>query len=238
MTAKRWFCWLCCTAFFAASTPAVAQTITGSSLAFRSSGSGSGNWTLSENGYLGTYFSLAAPGSVTLGVNASGSTTDATLPHMNIVVADTKTGFDVTSGFTNYQHAFDLPAGTYFVRTEFNNDVPSANRQLTVANLSISGATSVSNTTSQTINNTNALAAADTYIAKYRKGPAELNLVGLAPGTQVHVKLKQHDFRFGTAVGGTDLNSVNSYLNNPTYSNFLLSHFNAITPGNAGKWAY
>ena len=37
-------------------------TITGSSLSHRSSGSGAGNWTLSENGYVGTYFTLAAPG--------------------------------------------------------------------------------------------------------------------------------------------------------------------------------
>jgi endo-1,4-beta-xylanase len=215
-----------------------AQTITGSNLSYRSTGTGSGNWTLSDNGYEGTYFTLAAPGQVMLSVNASGSTTDGILPHMNIAVADTKAGFDVSSGFNNYQKTLSLPAGTYFVRTELNNDVPSANRQLTVANLTISGATSVSNTSSTSTNNTNALAAADTYVANYRKGAADVNLVGVAPGTQVHVKLKQHDFRFGTAVGGTDLNSVNSYLNNPTYSNFLLSHFNAITPGNAGKWAY
>jgi GH35 family endo-1,4-beta-xylanase len=199
---------------------------------------GSGNWTLSDNGYEGTYFTLAAPGQVTLTVNAAGSTTDGILPHMNVVVADTKAGFDVASGFSNYQHVFNLPAGTYFVRTEFNNDVPSADRQLTVANLTISGASSVSNTTSQATNNTNALAAADTYIANFRKGPAQLNLVGVAPGTQVQVKLKQHDFRFGTQVGGTSLNEVNGYLNNATYSNFLLNHFNAVTPGNVGKWEY
>ena len=101
---------------------------------------------------------------------------------MNIVVADTKAGFDVAAGFNNYQHTFDLPAGTYFVRTEFNNDVPSANRQLTVGSLNVSGATSVSNTTNQTTNNASALAAADTYIENYRKGPAQLALVGAAPG--------------------------------------------------------
>src|SRR3954462_9739183 len=164
---------LCCIAFLAVATPAVPQTITGSSLAFRSSGSGSGNWTLSENGYLGTYFSLAAPGSVTFAVNASGSTNDSLLPHMNIAVADTKAGFDVAAGFNNYQHTFDLPAGTYFVRTEFNNDVPTANRQLTIANLTVSGAT-VSNTTSTTTNDASALAAADTYIANFRRGPAHV----------------------------------------------------------------
>jgi hypothetical protein len=45
----------------AVASPVAAQTIAGSSLSHRSSGSGSGNWTLSENGYVGTYFSLAAP---------------------------------------------------------------------------------------------------------------------------------------------------------------------------------
>src|SRR4051794_10447622 len=183
-----------------------AQTISGSGLSYRSTGTGSGSWTLSDNGYVGTYFILAAPGQVTLTINAAGATTDAVLPHMNVVVADSKAGFDVSSGFNNYQHIYNLPAGTYFVRTEFNNDIPSANRQLTVANLTISGATSVSNTSNQTTNNANALGAADTYIANYRKGPADVNLVGVAPGTQVHVKLKQHDFRFGTQVGGTDVN--------------------------------
>src|SRR5690242_6821907 len=76
-----------------------AQTISGSSLSYRSTGSGAGNWTLSDNGYVGSYFTLAAPGQVTLNVNASGASTDAVLPHMNIVVADTKAGFYVASGF-------------------------------------------------------------------------------------------------------------------------------------------
>ena len=57
--------------------PVAAQTIAGSSLSHRSSGSGSGDWTLSENGYVGTYFSLAAPGTAPLRVNASGATNDA-----------------------------------------------------------------------------------------------------------------------------------------------------------------
>src|SRR3954468_921604 len=70
-------------------------TINGSNLSLRSTGSGAGNWTLTDNGYVGTYFTLAAPGAVTLTVNASGSTSDSVLPHMNVVVADTKTGFDV-----------------------------------------------------------------------------------------------------------------------------------------------
>jgi GH35 family endo-1,4-beta-xylanase len=214
-----------------------AQTFTGSSLSHRSNGSGSGNWTLDENGYVGTYITLAEAGQVTLTANALGATSDATPPHVNFVIADTKIGFDVTSGFNNYQHTFDLPAGTFFVRTEFNNDVPTADRQLTVASLDVSGAM-VNNTTNQSANDSNALAAADTYIENFRKGPAQLALSGVAPGSEVHVKLKQHEFRFGTAFGGTNLNDVNGFLNNANYSNFLLDHFNTITPGNAGKWAY
>jgi endo-1,4-beta-xylanase len=217
------------------------QSFTGSSLSHKSSGSGSGNWTLSEDGYVGTYFTLDNPGPVTLTVNASGSSTDAVAPHMNIVVADTKAGFDVASGFTNYQHTFDLPAGTYFVRTEFNNDVPTANRQLTIGNLSVSGATSVNNSTSTASRNTSALAAADTYIENFRKGNVQIALSGVAPGTSVHAKLKRHDFNFGTAVASS------SYLRAPgtpgasssaaQYQQALAdSRFNSLAPENDGKW--
>jgi hypothetical protein len=43
-------CLLSCLALLAIACPAVSQTITGSSLSYRSSGSGAGNWTLNENG--------------------------------------------------------------------------------------------------------------------------------------------------------------------------------------------
>src|SRR5262245_34983345 len=235
---------LCLVSIASLSIQASAQPITGSSLSFRSSGSGSGNWTLSENGYVGTYFSLAAPGAVTLSVNASGSTNDASLPHMNIVVADTKAGFDVAAGFNSYEHTFDLPAGTYFVRTEFTNDVPAANRQLTVANLGISGAV-VSNTTSATTNDANALAAADAYIANYRRGPATVALSGLAPGTQVQLKMVRNAFNFGTMVQGFDANVFlaptapgDTTSTAARYQNFVNSHFNILVPSNMGKWAY
>src|SRR3954465_13577732 len=68
---------------------ATAQTFTDKCLSYRSTGSGVGNWTLSDTGYVHYYFTLAAPGQVTHSVNASGSTSDATLHQMNIVVADT-----------------------------------------------------------------------------------------------------------------------------------------------------
>jgi endo-1,4-beta-xylanase len=220
-----------------------AQTFNGSSLSHKSSGNGSGNWTLDENGYVGTYITLASPGDVTLTVNASGSTTDAVAPRMNIVIADTKAGFDVASGFDNYQHTFDLPAGTYFVRTEFNNDIPGADRQLTVGSLNVSGA-SVSNSNNSSTKNANALAAADTYIGNFRRGPADVAAVGAAPGTPVHVKLKTHDFLFGTAVGGiNNLPSAAWIAPNPApgsdaanLQQRILENFNAVVPGNAGKW--
>src|SRR6188768_2007958 len=78
-----WFTLACAPAMHAQTT------ITGSSLSHRSTGSGSGNWTLSDNGYVGTYFTLANAGQVTLTVNASGATTDGVLPRMNLAVADT-----------------------------------------------------------------------------------------------------------------------------------------------------
>jgi endo-1,4-beta-xylanase len=225
-------------------SPVSSQTFTGSSLSHRSSGSGSGNWTLSENGYVGTYFSLDTPGSVTFTVNASGSTNDALAPHMNLVVADTKVSFDVTSSFNDYQHTFDLPAGTYFVRTEFNNDVPTANRQLTIGSLTVSGA-SVSNTTNTSTNNANALAAADTYIEHFRKGPANVELLGTAPGSAVNVRMVRNAFNFGTMVQGFDANVFlapvtpgDTTSTAARYQNFVKEHFNILVPSNMGKWAH
>jgi GH35 family endo-1,4-beta-xylanase len=223
---------------------AASQTVAGSSLSYRSSGSGSGDWILSENGYVGTYISLPAQGPVTLAVSASGATNDLVAPHMNLVIADTKVGFDVAAGFANYQHTFELPAGTYFVRAEFNNDVPTANRQLTIGSLDISGAT-VSNTTNAATNDANALTAADTYIANFRRGPATIALSGVAPGTQVQVKMVRNAFNFGTMVQGFDPNVFlaatppgDTTSTAYRYQNFVNSHFNILVPSNMGKWAY
>jgi GH35 family endo-1,4-beta-xylanase len=206
------------------------------------------DWVLNENGYLGTYITLDAPGQVTLSATATGNTTDAVQPRMNFVIADTKAGFDVANGFGTYQHTFDLPAGTYFVRTEFNNDVPNADRRLTVRSLDIAGAT---------VQNSNelgtealrarlgalALASADTYIENFRKGNVTVDLAGLAPGSIVDVSLKRHAFNFGTAVPGGSVNAVNNVLgSNGTalqnnYQSRLNRLFNAVVPENAGKWA-
>lgn len=218
------------------------QAISGSNLSHRSSGSGSGNWTLSQNGYVGTYFSLASPGSVTFTVNASGASTDATLPRMNLVVADSKVGFDVASGFNNYTSTLDLPAGTYFVRTEFSNDVQSANRQLTVGSLTISGAT-VSNTTNAATNDASALAAADSYVANFRRGPAHVELLGATPDTPVEVRMVRNAFNVGTMVQGFDANVFlapvapgDTTSTAARYQNFVSNHFNILVPSNMGKW--
>jgi GH35 family endo-1,4-beta-xylanase len=223
-------------------SPALSQTITGTGMAFRSSGAASGSdWMLSENGYVGTYIKLDAPGDVTVTAQASGQAGGGVDPNMNIVIADTKAGFDVASGFNSYSHTFSLPAGTYFVRTEFNNDVPTSDRRLTVRDLTFSGAT-VENTTTQTTNDGYALAAGDTYINNFRKGNAQVTVNGVRPGSPVRAQLTQHAFNFGTQVGGTFVGGggntfdVNTYLNNTNYTNFLTKYFNTITQGNAGKW--
>ena len=116
----------CCAIVVDTVSIAVAQTTTGGSdLPLRSSGTGSGSdVTLTDNGYVGTYITLANPGAVTLTVDAAGLS-DAGAPHMNIVVANNTAGFDVASGFNHYSSTVNLPAGTYFVRTEFTNNQPT-----------------------------------------------------------------------------------------------------------------
>jgi GH35 family endo-1,4-beta-xylanase len=215
-------------------------TINGNGIALHSTGSASGNaWILDRDGYVGTYITLAAPGDVTINVQAEGTPDGGVDPNMNVVIADTKAGFDVVPGVGIYSHTYSLPAGTYFVRTEFNNDVGVTPRQLTVDNITVSGATVVNASTTS-----NALAASDTYIANYRKGAATIGLSGLAPGTPVQVSMKRIAFNFGNAVPGTSQGGINTYLGNgntPQQTNYqahLNQNFNAITEENAGKWAY
>ncbi len=209
-------------------------TINGNALAMRSSGSSNlSSWVLNDNGYVGTYVTLPTAGNVTITVNASGTSFGGVAPRMNISVADSLIGFDVAAGSAAYPNTFALPAGTHFIRAELANDPLKTSRALTVSSLQLDGA-SVANSNS----NANALAAADSYIQNYRRGLAKVALTGVAPGTPVTVSLRRHDFRFGTAVGGTTLNGVNSFLNNANFSNFLRNNFNTITQGNAGKWTY
>jgi GH35 family endo-1,4-beta-xylanase len=230
-----------CAIWFAAVARAQ-TTISGSAMALKSTGSGAGTWTLDRNGYLGTYINVASQGNVTIRVNASGTASGGISPHMNIVLADTKAGFDVTSGINPYEHTFNLPAGTYFLRTEFNNDLEVSPRALAVQNVTVTGA-SVSNSSTTS----NALAASESYIQNFRKGNVNVGLSGLAAGTTVSVNLKRHAFNFGTAVpggfsgSGTDINNYlgsNGTTKQINYQSRLNLNFNALVPENMGKWAY
>jgi hypothetical protein len=88
-----------------------AQSVNGNALALRSSGAASGaNWTLNDNGYVGSYVTLASPGNVTISVQASGQAAAGIAPRMNIAVDGLSAGFDVSAGVNTYQHTFALPA--------------------------------------------------------------------------------------------------------------------------------
>jgi GH35 family endo-1,4-beta-xylanase len=206
-------------------------------MALKSLGSGSGSWTLERDGYVGTYVNLTAPGSVTVRVNAAGTPSGGINPRMNIVLADTKVAFDVAPGLNAYEHTFDLPAGTYILRNEFNNDLELSSRALTIQDVTVTGAM-VSNSSSSS----NALAAADSYIQNFRRGNITIGLSGAMPGSTVGVSLKRHAFNFGTAVPGNSTTDVNNYFGSSgtarqmNYQARLNQNFNAIVPENAGKW--
>lgn len=226
-------------AAFYAGCASAQTTVSASSLAFRSSGSASGgNVTLTSDGYLGTYITLAAPGDVTIAVNASGTAASGISPRMDIAIDDSKATFDVASGFNAYQQTFSLPAGTHFIRTDFSNDPEKSSRALTIGSLTVNGATVVNANTPQL-----ALDAANSYIENGRKGDAHLQLVGATPGSQVHIELRNHAFNFGTAAADPS-GGVNYWQANPAvgstaykYQAFIKTHFNMLVPENAGKWA-
>ena len=216
-------------------------TINGSNLALRSSGTVNGSFvTLNQNGYLGTYVTLASPGSVTLTVNALGATTDGTAPNMDISVDDSTASYAVTTGFNDYTTTVNLPAGTHFIRTDFNNEayngaVATTNRTLTVQNLRITDNSTAHNnvTVANSDTNSNSLAAADTYIANFRRGNASVAVSGIAAGSQVQVNMTKLGFDFGAAIGQST-----SVLNfNTNLQNFLTKNFNMLVPANAGKWS-
>src|SRR4051794_22974750 len=100
MTRRHILTLACLLAIVSSARFASAQTtINGKDLALRSSGSISGNtnWAFTNDGYLGTYVTLAAPGDVTISVNASGTAASGVAPRMNIAIDDSKAGFDVAS---------------------------------------------------------------------------------------------------------------------------------------------
>src|SRR5204863_6928962 len=104
-----------------------------------------GAWNLSGTGYVGTYITVpAGGGTVSFTINAAQGASGAGTPHLNLVVADTKVGFDVsTPSATNYNTSAFLPGGTYFLRTERNYLAPAlaSTRAATINSITLNGAT-------------------------------------------------------------------------------------------------
>lgn len=220
---KRLFLFLM---FVSAAPNAAAVTVGGSALALRSVGGPDGNgWYLDRNGYVGTYIEVTQPGNVAVDVVAEGSSS----PNMSVVIADSRASFTVTPASHTYSQNFSLPAGTYFVRTELNNDVGVSSRHLIIDSVSVSGANVVNVNT-----NANALAASDTYIANYRRGNARVRIPGVIAGSQVNVSLKKLDFTLGAAVDWAMEPLLTA--NSPAGSNFrsiLDKNFNTLATDNA-----
>ena len=161
---------------------------------------------------------------------------------LGLRVADFAASWPVTamgSDYNSYIQAWTLPAGTYCIRVENGNDRPCGGPwAINVRDLAIAGAAVLN-----AANDANALAAADTYIDHFRRGPASLALMnGKQPlaNASVRIRLKRHAFNFGTAVSGVG-DPASSWLtgsgtNDINYRNFILSNFNAVVPENAGKW--
>ena len=106
--------WKALAALLSASAAVTAHgqtSLTGSSMALKSSGSA----TLSSSGYVGTYLTVPAGGStINFTVNANESSGSGGDPHMNLVIADTTVGFNVnsTTGINYSTGNITLPAGT------------------------------------------------------------------------------------------------------------------------------
>jgi autotransporter-associated beta strand protein len=240
------------------STPALAQTtINGSSMTLQSSGTASGTgWTLSSDGYLGTYITLSQPTAVSLTLNAAGTASNGLSADMMVSIADSNNTFNVaTSTLTNYNYTTPtLPAGTYLVKTQLDNQTSTQTPSLTLGSLTVSGTgVSVSNQNTTT----NALNSATTYATNFRQGPGNITLsnpvngLHLGAGTQVQVKLISNAFNFAAAVYGNspfsgDTQWINVGANGTNlpastseqinYQKAVTSNFNMIVPANAGKW--
>lgn len=210
-----------------------------------------GSSTLAGTGYVGTYLIVPAGGAtVNFAATATGGSGAGAAPHMNVVIADTVSGFSVgsTSATTYTTSNVTLPAGTYFVRTERDYDGNvGVSRSFSVNSLTVNTVSGSAATFSNASTDANALAAANTYIDNFRKGSASVTIagpggVGLLPGTPVQVDLGRHAFNFGTAISGNSSSEVNSYLGSSgtslqtNYQAKLNQNFNMIVPGNAGKW--
>jgi GH35 family endo-1,4-beta-xylanase len=228
-------------------TTGMAQTkINGNALAYRSNGAlvSPSAWRMTTNGFLGTFITIPGTNAatVTFTIAASKSSSDPNSPKLRLRVADSNQTYSVTATgtkYANYATTWTLPPGTHVVRLEYINRAQTL--QLNIASLTVSNAT-VLNTASDS----NALAAADTYIANYRQGPVMVTLVNTNGqpliNSSVRFKLQRHAFNFGTAVYGTSSGDASwpwgSGANDVNYRNFLVDNFNSIEPENAGKWPW
>ena len=188
-------------------SPSWGQTlITGSAMPLQSSGAAaaSNGWTLSSDGYVGTYISLSQAAPVTFTLNAAGTASGGLNPDMTLSIADSNQSFNVSSSsLTNYTYTTPtLAAGTYFVRTQLDNQTATQTPSLDVGSLTVAG-TGVSVLSGDT--STEATNAATTYAANYREGPGTISLtnangIHLGAGTSVQVKLVSNAFNFAGRV--------------------------------------
>jgi GH35 family endo-1,4-beta-xylanase len=228
-------------------SPAQSQTtLDGNVLAYRSTGASCPDkaWRLNENGFVGTYIRLATANEVSFTVRASKSESETGTPLLGLRAADFATCWPVTGvggTYSSHTQTWTLPAGTYCIRLENSNHRPSGGPwAVNVRDLAVTGA-AVLNAAADA----HALAAADTYIDHFRKGPATLTLLGdlrPLPNAPVRIRLKRHAFNFGTAVAGAGFNRrggswlTGSGADDVNYRNFLIGNFNTVEPENAGKW--
>jgi GH35 family endo-1,4-beta-xylanase len=211
----------------------------GRNLALRSSGTEDGEaWVLDENGYVGAFLEAPTAGPVRVTVNATGHADQNVLPRMNVAVGALSWPFEVADEARDHTCTMDLAAGTHFVRIEFVNDTPEANRQLEINSVGVEGARLVPGNRDEL-----ALAAAETYIKNHRRGRARVTVAGATPGTKARVVLKRHAFNFGVNVPFSDNRLLPEPAAGPDsdaakYQRMLLGRFNTVVLSNAGKWAY
>lgn len=229
-------------------------TLTGASLALQSQGSATLSASSEDSGYVGTYLTVPTGGAtVNFDVNASESAFSSS-PYLNVSIADSNFGFTVNNAAaTDYDTPnVTLPAGTYFVSVQRNYDNNTATSGgFTVNDLSVNTVSGSAATFSNTSTDANALAAANTYIANYRQGPATVHLSGpngvpILAGTPINAKLGNIAFNFGDAIPGSSDSGVASYLGGSAgsytslQSNFqsqLNLNFNTMVLENDGKWS-
>jgi GH35 family endo-1,4-beta-xylanase len=213
-----------------------------SELAMRSGGEAvEDGWRMRESGFVGSYVRLVEAGEVRVRLEGSGfGVQDSGGEGIAVVVGDERVEFEVSAEAREFEHVFELPAATHFVRIEYRDEEGSADRGVVIRGVTFSGSdVEVLNEHSDG----NALAAAETYINTGRRGRATLTLPGVAEGTAVRVKLKRHAFNFGVVASGVMQNRY--FFDDPEEGSdawrvqrFMSEHFNAVVPGNAGKWAH